>query len=298
MSEVTTESSRDPQRSDPQRIGLIAGGGSFPIEVARAARARGIEVVCAAVRHEVSPELEREVDVYRAIHLGRIGAVFRLMKRHGVRDVSWAGWIRKEKLFWPGRIFSLLPDWRMLKIWYFALRDRQSQTILATLAAEFEKEGLHVSHSARFCPELLVEEGQLTRSAPSRSELTDIRFGWSIAKRLADLDVGQSIAVLGKTTIAVEGIEGTDRNIQRAGELLPKGGFTVIKLAKEDHDMRFDVPAVGPETIKMLHQARGRVLALEAGRCLVFERPEVVRLADEYGISVVAYADGSGAGEA
>jgi len=289
MSDFCPHSSAPDEPAPAGRtIGLIAGGGSFPFLVARAARARGYRVVCAGIRHEASPDLAAEVDVFRFFGLGRLGAGMRFFRRHGVRDLSWAGWVRKERLFRPGRIFSILPDWRMLRLWYFTLRDRQSQTILATLAAEFEKEGLVVSHSARYCPELLVEEGLLTRTAPNRKQLEDIRFGWEVAKRMADLDVGQSIAVFERTTLAVEGIEGTDRNIARAGELCTKGGFTVIKLAKDDHDMRFDVPAVGPRTIENLHRAGGGVLALEAGRTLVLEREEVVELADRHGIVVVA----------
>jgi DUF1009 family protein len=276
-------------RNEP--IGLVAGGGSFPFSVARAARAAGRVVVCAGIRHEVDPSIAAEVDVFRQIGLGRMGAVLRFFKRNGVRDITWAGLIRKERLFTPTRAFSLLPDLRMIRLWLFRMRDRQSQTILATLADEFEREGLHVTESAEFCPELLAPEGLLTRTAPSKKQLADIRFGWSICQRMADLDVGQSVAVFERSTIAVEGIEGTDRNIQRAGELCRKGGFTVIKLPKHDHDMRFDVPAIGPSTVETLHGAGGAVLAIAAGRTLILERDEMIRFADKLGIVVIAYAE-------
>jgi len=306
-----TESMTEPTRPDETRddpgaveaarvrafgrspaVGLVAGGGGFPLDVARGVRRLGRRVVCVGIRHEVGREIAAEVDAYRELGLGRIGALFRFFKRHGVRDVCWAGSIRKERLFTPTRIFSLLPDWRMIRLWYFRLRDRQSQTILGALADEFESEGLHVTHSAEFCPELLATEGLLSRAAPSRKQLEDIRFGWDVCQRMADLDVGQSVVVCDRSTIAVEGIEGTDRTIRRAGDLCRKGGFTVVKLPKRGHDMRFDVPAIGPATIATIHEAGGAVLAIRAGKTLIFEREETLRSADRHRIVVVAYAEG------
>ena len=288
---MSAQSTEDPQRDYPARIGLLAGGGTFPFAVARAARKNGIEVVCAGIKHEVSREIAEEVSVVKEFGLGRLGRVLRFFRKHGINEVSWAGWVRKDRLFTPARIFSLLPDWRMLKIWYFSLRDRQSQTILTSFAEEFEREGITVAHSTRYCPELLIKEGLVGRIKPKAKHLEDIRFGWDIAQRMADLDVGQSVAVLEKATIAVEGIEGTDRNIIRAGELCRKGGFTVVKLPKKGHDMRFDVPTIGPDTIENLKEAGGAVLAVKAEGTLILEQERVVELADRYGIVVVAYEE-------
>ena len=288
---MSAQSTEDPQRDYPARIGLLAGGGTFPFAVARAARKNGIEVVCAGIKHEVSREIAEEVSVFKEFGLGRLGRVLRFFRKHGINEVSWAGWVRKDRLFTPARIFSLLPDWRMLKIWYFSLRDRQSQTILTSFAEEFEREGITVAHSTRYCPELLIKEGLVGRIKPKAKHLEDIRFGWDIAQRMADLDVGQSVAVLEKATIAVEGIEGTDRNIIRAGELCRKGGFTVVKLPKKGHDMRFDVPTIGPDTIENLKEAGGAVLAVKAEGTLILEQERVVELADRYGIAVVAYEE-------
>ncbi|MCH2368503.1 MAG: UDP-2,3-diacylglucosamine diphosphatase LpxI [Planctomycetes bacterium] len=288
---MSAQSTEDPQRDYPARIGLLAGGGTFPFAVARAARKNGIEVVCAGIKHEVSREIAEEVSVFKEFGLGRLGRVLRFFRKHGINEVSWAGWVRKDRLFTPARIFSLLPDWRMLKIWYFSLRDRQSQTILTSFAEEFEREGIKVAHSTRYCPELLIKEGLVGRIKPKAKHLEDIRFGWDIAQRMADLDVGQSVAVLEKATIAVEGIEGTDRNIIRAGELCRKGGFTVVKLPKKGHDMRFDVPTIGPDTIENLKEAGGAVLAVKAEGTLILEQERVVELADRYGIVVVAYEE-------
>ena len=288
---MSAQSTEDPQRDYPARIGLLAGGGTFPFAVARAARKNGIEVVCAGIKHEVSREIAEEVSVFKEFGLGRLGRVLRFFRKHGINEVSWAGWVRKDRLFTPARIFSLLPDWRMLKIWYFSLRDRQSQTILTSFAEEFEREGITVAHSTRYCPELLIKEGLIGRIKPKAKHLEDIRFGWDIAQRMADLDVGQSVAVLEKATIAVEGLEGTDRNIIRAGELCRKGGFTVVKLPKKGHDMRFDVPTIGPDTIENLKEAGGAALAVKAGGTLILEQERVVELADRYGIVVVAYEE-------
>ncbi|MCZ6796161.1 MAG: UDP-2,3-diacylglucosamine diphosphatase LpxI [Planctomycetota bacterium] len=286
--------SEDPHGSRdgaPTRLGLVAGGGTFPITVARAARARGTQVICIGLRGEVHPGLEAEVDAFKWLGLGRAGAAFRFFRRHGVRCVSWAGRIRKERLFTPLGIFAHFPDWRCIRFWYGILRrrDRQSQTLLAAVADEFEKEGFTVGHSAHFCPEILVEEGVLTKRRPSRQQLADIAFGWRVAKRMADLDVGQSVAVSERATVAVEGMEGTDRNILRAGELC-KRGFVVVKVAKDGHDMRFDVPAVGPRTIGTMKAAGGKVLALEAGKTIILEREEVIRQANRHGIVVAAFS--------
>jgi DUF1009 family protein len=184
-----------------------------------------------------------------------------------------------------------MPDWRMARAYLFRARNRQSQTLLSVLADEFESEGIRIMNSAEYCPEILAEEGVLTRRHPSAKQLEDVRFGWNIAKRMADLDVGQSVVVCEKSTLAVEGIEGTDRNIRRAGEFYKRGGFTVVKLAKEGHDMRFDVPAVGPATIEALHEAGGAVLAIEAGKTLLLDREEMIRNADRHGLVVVAYRE-------
>ena len=156
------------------------------------------------------------------------------------------------------------------------------------LADEFESEGFHLAHSAKYSPELLVEEGVLSHKQPTKAQLKDIRFGWKIAKRMADLDVGQSVVVCEQSTLAVEAIEGTDNSILRAGQFYRRGGFTVVKVAKEDHDMRFDVPAVGPRTVESMRRAGGAVIALEAGKTLIIDRDETLRLARRFGIVVIA----------
>lgn len=275
--------------AEPRRIGLIAGGGDFPFLVARAARRQGYQVVCVGIKLEYSPELVDEVDVFAPNGLLNLGGYLRFFRRHGVKRLTWAGWVGKEGLFsWRG-IIARLPDYMALRFWFRRMRrtDRQSQSMLMALADEFEEQGFELAHSTELCPELLVEAGVLTRRAPTRKQNEDIAFGWKIAKRMADLDVGQSVAVCDLATIAVEGMEGTDRNIERAGSLC-KRPFTVVKLAMDGHDMRFDVPTIGTRTIEVMHKSHAAVLAIEAGKTIVLDRAKVVELADRYGIAIVA----------
>lgn len=272
----------------PARIGLVAGGGRFPVIVAEALQRRGVEVICAALRNEAAPELGRFCHTLRYFGIGRLGPLYRFFRAHDVREMTWAGWIRKENIYRPWRLLTLWPDWRMIRLFFFRLRNRQTQTLLKALADDFESEGFHVAHSAKYSPELLVEEGVIGHRPPSATQLDDIRFGWKVAKRMADLDVGQSVAVAEQATLAVEGIEGTDNNILRAGRYCKRGGFTLIKVAKEGHDMRFDVPAIGPGTVETMHKAGGAVIAMEAGRVLIIDREETVRLARRFGIVLIA----------
>ncbi len=282
-------SDRQDDSGLPPRIGMVAGGGRFPVMVAEALSRRGVEVICAAVRGEARPELRESCHTFRYFGIGRLGRLYRFFRRHGVREVTWAGWIRQEAIFFrPWRLITLWPDWRMIRLFFFRLRSRQTNTLLRALAADFESEGFHLAHSAKYSPELLVEEGVLSHRQPSAAQLDDVRFGWKIAKRMADLDVGQSVAVSEQSTLAVEGIEVTDNNIRRAGQYCRRGGFTLVKVAKENHDMRFDVPAIGPTTVESMHRAGGAVIAVEAGKTLIIDREETVQLARRKGIVLIA----------
>jgi len=271
-----------------KRVGLIAGGGRFPVIVAENLRGQGIDLVCAGVRHQASEELRELSRSFSYFGVGRLGRIIRFFKKHDVSEIALAGWLRKEELFRRWRLLSILPDWRLIKLYFFKVPDRQNQTLLAALVAEFEAEGIHVAHSTKFCPELLAEEGTLTRKKPTPKQEIDMAFGWKVAKRMADIDVGQSVVVHEKSTIAVEAIEGTDRNIRRAGEFNKRGGLVVVKVAKEGHDMRFDVPAVGPDTLDAMREAGCSVLLVEAGKTLFIDKEELVARADRYGLVIVA----------
>ena len=226
---------------------------------------------------------------FRTTPLARIGRAIRLFKRDHVSRVVMAGKIEKTVLFQPWRVFRLLPDLRTLHMWFrYAVQNRKDDTLLLAVIREFERDQILFESALDFCPELLVKHGFLTRRHPTDAQWKDIRFGWEIAKEMGRLDIGQSVIVNDLAVIAVEAIEGTDRAILRAGELCRRGGFTIVKVAKPQQDMRFDVPTIGAQTIKTLHEAGGRVLAVEAGQTIILDEPEVVSLADRLGIAIVA----------
>jgi DUF1009 family protein len=272
-------------------VGLLAGSGRFPILFAEKARQLGIPVVCVGIRYEASPELEPLVERFYWSGVARMGRMIRCFRRERVRHVVMAGKIQKTRMHTPLRWLRLWPDWRTVRFWLLRRRrDNRDDTLLLGLIDEFAADGMTFASALDYCPELLVNAGILTRRTPTPAEAIDIEFGWQLAKEMGRLDVGQSVAVRERAVLAVEAIEGTDRAILRAGELCPRGGFTVVKVAKPQQDMRFDVPTVGRETIETLRKAGGRVLAIEAGRTIVIDQDETVALADKYGIAIVARA--------
>src|SRR5215831_13021337 len=247
-------------------IGLLAGSGRFPICFAEKARSIGMPVVCVGVKYEASPELAGLVHRFYWTGIARLGRAIRCFKHEGVRQIVMAGKINKASVMHrPWRLFSLLPDWRTFKAFFLRPRDNRDDAMLLAVIAEFARDGLTFDSALNLCPELLVQAGLLTRRAPNARELGDIEFGWEMAKEMGRLDIGQSVSVKERSVLAVEAIEGTDKAIARAGELCRAGGFVVVKVAKPQQEMRFDVPTVGCSTIETLHQAGGRVLAIEAG---------------------------------
>lgn len=270
-------------------VGLLAGAGRFPIIFAAKAKELGIPIVTVALRHHASPELIELSHRFHWTGFGRMGRVIRLFKRLGVREIVMAGKVQKKALLGPLRILQFIPDWRTLRFWYNRMRrDNKDDTILLSLISEFGRDGLAFGSALDYCPELLVRTGTLTRRKPTAAEERDIAFGWELAKEMGRLDVGQSVAVHDRAILAVEAIEGTDLAIARAGALCRSGGFVVVKVAKPQQDMRFDVPAVGCTTIEAIRQARGRVLAIEASKTILLDEAETIALADRYGISIVA----------
>ncbi|HMC66522.1 MAG TPA: UDP-2,3-diacylglucosamine diphosphatase LpxI [Gemmataceae bacterium] len=270
-------------------VGLLAGRGRLPIVFAERARSLAIPVVCVGIRYEAAPELAGLVDRFYWAGVARLGRMIRCFKREGVQSVVMAGKVTKAVIHTPWRWLHLLPDWRMVRFWYTrSRRDNRDDSILLGIIDEFAADGLHFASALDFCPELLVQTGVLTRRKPSAREEADIAFGWELAKEMGRLDVGQSVAVKERAVLAVEAIEGTDRAIARAGELCPAGGFVVVKVAKPQQDMRFDVPTVGCSTIETMRQAGGRVLAVEAGKTILLDQEAAVALADRYGITIEA----------
>jgi DUF1009 family protein len=277
----------DPQSSSP--VGLLAGAGRFPIVFAEKARQNGLRVVCVGVRHSASPELIGLAHRFYWTRVAQLGRVIRCFKREGVHQAVMAGKIQKSVVHTPWRVFQLLPDWRMIRFWYSQSRkDNRDDNLLLGLIGEFARDGIQFESALDLCPELLVKTGILTRRLPTSTETQDIEFGWELAKEMGRLDIGQSVAVKEGTVLAVEAIEGTDRAIVRAGELCRSGGFTVVKVAKPQQDMRFDVPTVGCATIESMRQAGGRVLAIEAGKTILLDETETLALANRYGMTIVA----------
>ncbi len=278
-------------------IGLLAGWGRLPIAIATKARSLGVPVVCVGLRGMASPELAQLTDRFYWARAAQLGRMIRCLKGAGVRRAVMAGKVFKaDILHRPWKVLSLWPDWRMVQFWFFRpRRDNRDDNVLLAVIDEFARDGIAIASTLDLCPELLVKPGILTRSRPTAREEADIAFGWELARRMGDLDVGQSVAVKELAVLAVEAIEGTDRMIARAGELCRAGGFTVVKVAKPRQDMRFDVPTVGVLTIESIHQAGGRVLAIEADRTIILDEAETVALADRYGLSIVAWDDAEAA---
>jgi UDP-2,3-diacylglucosamine hydrolase len=272
-----------------EAIGLLAGWGQFPIQFAAKARALGHRVVCVGIREEADPCLANEVDAFYWAGVTRLGRIIRCFKHEGVQRLVMAGKIHKTRMHQRWRWLHNLPDWRTIRFWYNRRRASNSDDhLLLSIIEEFAADGLRVESALDFCPELLVHAGILTRRPPSKAEEKDIEFGWQLAREMGRLDIGQSVAVKERAVLSVEAIEGTDRAILRAGELCPAGGFVVVKVAKPRQDMRFDVPTVGCQTIEALHQAGGRVLAVEAGKTILVDAEATIALADRYGLTIIA----------
>lgn len=271
------------------KIGLLAGGGRFPITFAEKARSLGLPVVCVGIRECAAPELADMVDRFYWAGISRLGRMIRCFRREGVRQVVMAGKVQKATMHIAWRWLHYIPDWRTIRFfWSRKGKDNRDDSLLLGIIDEFAADGITFESALDLCPELLVRAGILTKRHPSRDEEADIAFGWELAKEMGRLDVGQSVAVKERTILAVEAIEGTDRAILRAGELCPKGRFTVVKVAKPQQDMRFDVPTVGAATIESLRQAGATVLAIEAGKTILLDAEQTVALADRYGITIVA----------
>ncbi len=279
------------------KVGLVAGWGRYPALVARALRQAGYQVYTVAVRGHAQQELAELSDEIVWVGLAQLGKARRFFRRHQVRQLTMAGKIHKVVLFRPGALWQLRPDWRGLcRFWSYAVTrrmDGRDDTLLSAVLTEFCLDGGQFHPATDFAPELLVQFGLLTRRGPSKAELADIEFGWQMAKEMGRLDIGQAVAVCRRSVLAVEAIEGTDECIRRAGQLCRRGGFTVVKVAKPQQDMRFDVPTIGVGTLETMLAAGGRVLAVEDQKTILLDEPAVRRFADQKGLTIVALkADG------
>jgi DUF1009 family protein len=267
-----------------QPIGLIAGGGQFPLIFARRAAARGYRVIAAAYHGETEARLADVVDSLEWFHLGQLGRLIRYFKAHGVTEAVMMGKVAKTRLFTDVR-----PDVKAIAI-LARMRHTHDDGLLRAFAAALEAEGIQVQAATFLLPEMLAPVGCWTRRRPGRSEMADLRLGWGLAREIGRLDIGQCIVIGGGTVLAVEAIDGTDATLRRGGAL-GKGQAVAVKVCKPGQDQRFDMPAVGLETVACMQAAGICALAVEAGRAVVFDRPEMVDLADRHRIAIVGMQD-------
>lgn len=273
-----------------ERIGLIAGSGRFPVVFAETARRRGVEVVAVAHRGETAPELVHHVHAITWVQPGQLQALIDALHAHGVSRAVMVGGIAKPRLF-----REIMPDARALAA-IARVGKLRDDVLLRGLADELEQDGIRIVPSTTYLDEIVPAAGVLGGREPSADEWADIRYGFQVVKVIGRFDIGQSVVVRGGTVMAVEGIEGTDATIRRAGTLV-NGDIVVVKATKPIQDLRFDLPAIGPETVRTIAEVRGRALAVEAGRTIVLDRPQTIALADEARIAVVA-VDPSEVGDA
>jgi UDP-2,3-diacylglucosamine hydrolase len=265
-------------------LGLIAGGGQFPLIAADAARKSGLHVIAVAHLGETDPALSERVDEIVWIKLGQLGHLIKALKKNGARKTILAGTIAKKKMF-----ERIRPDLKGLAV-MSRLAVFHDDDILRALAAELAKEEIDVVSSILYLPDLVAPPGCLTSRKPNRTEREDIRFGWHMAKELGRLDIGQCVVVRRKTVLALEAIEGTDEAILRGGGL-GREKTVIVKVSKPHQDLRFDVPAVGMETVRSMARVKASVLAVEAGKTLIFDKKEMITYANKLGVSIVALQD-------
>ncbi len=263
-----------------ENIGIIAGGGQFPLLFAEAARRAGRRVVVAAFRGETMEEVAVHADAVCWVKLGQLGRLLSFFHAEGVGETVFLGTITKTRIF-----RDVMPDFKGLSLWNKIDR-RQDDAILRAVAASIENEGIRVVESTLYLEHLLFPPGVLSRRKPGRAQWQDIAFGWQQAKAVGELDIGQCVVVRDCTVLAVEAIDGTDATIRRGGALAG-GKAVVVKVRKPDQDFRFDLPATGPATIASMREVGAAVLAVEAGQSLLFDRELTLQAADEAGIVVV-----------
>lgn len=276
------------------RLGLIAGNGTFPMLLLDAARARGEQVVVAAIKEETFPEIERHgaAAVYW-LSLGELSKLIDTFKREGVSRAIMAGQVKHKQIF-----SSIRPDWRLAKL-LLSLGTRNTDSLIGAVAKVLNDEGITLLNSTTYLEPLLAKAGVLTRRAPTEDERANIDYGRKVARGIGHYDLGQTVVIAERACVAVEAMEGTDATVERAGSIMRSKSLgaapstlsralTVVKIAKPKQDMRFDVPVVGVRTIEVMQLAGATCLALDAEKCLLLDGEKVIRAADEAGVCIVA----------
>ena len=271
-----------------ETLGLLAGIGHLPVDVAQSARQLGYKVVAVAVVADTDPELPENADVFYSINVGKVGKILQTLQKHGVREVTMIGKVTKEVLYKNG---VMIPDLTTIKV-LASLPDRKDDTIMNAIVKLIEDAGMHVMDQTKLIQPLLPEPGVLTKRKPTEQEWKDMQFGFRMAKELGRLDVGQTVVVKNQAVMALEAIEGTDACILRGG-FLGKGGVIVAKTAKPAQDNRFDMPSVGTATLTSMIHAGATGIAVEAGRTLLVDRKRTMAMAEEKGITIVSMTEAS-----
>jgi UDP-2,3-diacylglucosamine hydrolase len=273
-----------------EKIGLIAGNGTFPLLVLDAARAQGHEVVVAAIKEETFPEIETKGAAVHWLSLGELSKLIDTFKREGVTRAVMAGQVKHKQIF-----SSIKPDWRLAKL-LLSLGTRNTDSLLGAVAKVLADEGILLENSTSLLEPLLAKTGVMTQRAPSEQERKNIDYGRAVARHLAQYDIGQTVVIAESACVAVEAMEGTDATIERAGQIMRSlegdastlsRALTVVKIAKPNQDMRFDVPVVGVKTIETMQRAGASCLAVDAGRCLLLDGDAIIQTADAARISIV-----------
>jgi UDP-2,3-diacylglucosamine hydrolase len=280
--------------SQSEKIGLIAGNGKFPLLVLDAARAQGLEVVVVAIKEEAFPEIEgKGAASVHWLSLGELSKLIETLQREGVQRAIMAGQVKHKQIF-----SAIRPDWRLAKL-LLSLGTRNTDSLLGAVAKVLAEEGITLESSTGLLEPLLAKSGVLTRRAPTGQERKNIDYGRAVARQLAQYDIGQTVVIAESACVAVEAMEGTDAAIERAGHIMGSlrgdastlsRALTVVKIAKPNQDMRFDVPVIGVRTIEVMQAAGATCLALDAGKCLLLDGEKVVDAANAAGIAVVADA--------
>lgn len=263
------------------KYGLIAGNGKFPFLAVEGAKRQGVSLSVVAIREETDKRIEDVAEKVIWVGIGQLGKMISFFKKEGVTKAVMCGQVKHVQIF-----SGALPDLRMLKM-LFGLRQRNTDSLIGAVADELAKDGIELIDSTFFIQEQLAQEGVLTKRQPDKTERENIEYGLKVATEIARLDLGQTIVVRAKACVAVEAMEGTDAVIRRAGELA-KGKLTVVKVAKPNQDMRFDVPVVGVPTVQTMIDAGASCLCLTAGKTLMFDKEEMLAMADKEKIVIVA----------
>jgi UDP-2,3-diacylglucosamine hydrolase len=276
-----------------KKLGLIAGNGNFPLLLLDAARAQGAQVVVAAIREETSPQIEsRGAASVHWLSLGELSKLIETFKREGVTTAIMAGQVKHKQIF-----SAIRPDWRLAKV-LLSLGTRNTDSLIGAVAKVLEDEGIHLISSTSYLEPLLAKPGVLTRRAPTEAEQKNVEYGRQVARHLAQFDIGQTVVIAEAACVAVEAMEGTDATIFRASEIMQSAAhegdsvlsraLTVVKVAKPNQDMRFDVPVIGVKTIETMARAGATCVAVDAGKCLFLDGEKIVAAADDAGVAIIA----------